>query len=421
MHGLDLSTTALGNNASVPATEQAMQEKKFRLSVKLAAALVVVVAAGGLFEVAARLVYVYRDDIQSSPLISGILQRSLILDPYEMPSPRGGYHWVLRPGYRASMDQLVAEKKLAGRELGARVLQASIENWNPTGKAGFRINSDGYKGPELDRSHARPRILALGDSTTFGIGTSDYPRGLENALNGQGLPVEVINGGVEGYFPRNVLFEIERYRSLKPDIVTLYIGWNALYSRVPWTDAWENTLRLVWLLDRSGMVLKAIFGDRRTDAVKLFNRDLKPAPASPEVKALETYAPSFMDRIERIVDEFERIGTEVVLVTLPGLFVVAEKPSAKALKIGHLPYFTENPYVLAKLTERYNQALRALAVRRRLQIIDLEKWSAQALQPRDSYFADSVHLTARGLDMIGAFMAEQLADRIEKLPNTKER
>ena len=89
-------------------------------------------------------------------------------------------------------------------------------------------------------------------------------------------------------------------------------------------------------------------------------------------------------------------------------------PSPQALKIGHLPAFTENPFVLAKLTERYNAALRALADRRRLGIIDLEKWSVRAFQPRESFFLDSVHLTARGLEMIGSFMAEQLAGRVKK-------
>jgi len=403
------------NNANMLATEQAMQAKKFQLSVKITAAVLILVAVAGLFEAAARVVFAYREEIRSNPVFSRFLQWSLVLDPYEMPSPNGIYHWVLRPGYQVTLKKLVAQKKKAGRDLGAGVLQAGINRRNGNNKTLFRINADGFKGPELDKSHARPRILALGDSTTFGIGAMDYPRRLEAGLNEREIPVEVINGGVEGYSPRNFLYEIERYKSLKPEIVTLYIGWNALFSRVPWPDSWEKRLRIVWLVKHSSTTLRAIFGDPQVYARKMYNRSLKPDLSSPEVQRLHDYIPPFMGRIERLIDEFESIGTRVVLVTLPGLFTVSANPSPQALKIGHLPYFTENPFVLAKLTERYNAALRALAARRGLGIVDLEKWSAEAFKPREAFFSDSVHLTAHGLEMIGNFMADRLAGRLEEL------
>ena len=74
------------------AAEQSNPRVKFRLSVKLTAAVLVILVTAVLFEAMARVVFVYREDIRKSPLLSGVLQRSLILDPYEMPSPGGGYH-----------------------------------------------------------------------------------------------------------------------------------------------------------------------------------------------------------------------------------------------------------------------------------------------------------------------------------------
>ena len=398
---------ALGNNANMSATEQVIQAKKFRLSVKLTAAVLIIAAAAGLFEAFARVVFAYREDIQASPLLSGIFQRSLVLDPYEMVSPLSGHHWVLRTGYNATRKELIAQKKNSGRNLGAAAIQAGINSQGGNGKNDFRINADGFKGPELDNSHSRRRILALGDSTTFGIGSHDYPRRLEDNLNQRGGSFEVINGGVEGYSPSNVLYEIKRYKALKPEIVTLYIGWNSLFSSSPWKDAWENRLRVVWLFKSANTISQVFAGGRKAYALKMYKRVLKPIPNSPEVKALETYRPLSMDKIEKIVDELESAGSRVVLITLPGLFMSSVKPTPKALKIGHLPYFTENPYVLAKLTERFNIALRGLADRRGLGLIDLEKWSVQALRPREAFFSDSVHLTANGLDMIGAFIADQ--------------
>jgi len=399
----------------MPDTEQANPGKTIRPSVKVAVVLIVILAVGGLFEAAARIVFAYRVEMGNSSLFSGLLQKNLTLDPYEMPSPSGQYHWVLRPGYDANLGTVVADKKRMGRDLGAKALHSGTGSRYGEDKSRFRVNTDGFKGPELDKSHARPRILSLGDSITFGLGASNYPRRLEATLNGRGIPVEVINGGVEGYFPRNILYEIERYKSLKPEIVTIFIGWNSLFNRVPWPDAWENRLRSVWLFNRAVSTLRVVFGDPRAHAERLYFRDSKPDPDAPDVKGLNAYTPPFMDRIEPIIDEFETIGTDVVLVTLPGLFTLSEPPTPKALEIGHLPEYTENPYVLAKLTERYNAALRALAARRSLGVIDLEKWSAKALQPREAYFVDSVHLTAQGLDRTGAFMATRLAKRLENL------
>ena len=385
-----------------------MQRNNFRPSVKITAGILVCAAVAGLFEVAARVVYTYREEVRNVPVVAKVLQRSLILDPYEMASPNGLYHWVLRPGYEADQQTLIRQKQKAGRVLGATIVQGSESERK--GKKIIRVNPDGFRGPDLDKTHARPRILALGDSTTFGTGGTDYPRRIERILNLRGIPVEVVNGGVEGYFPRNLNYEINRYKSLKPEIVVLYIGWNSLFSEVPWDTAWQNRFRGIWLYEQANKVITSMVNDPREFAMRMYNRELKPVPDSGNVEALETYTPPFMGRVERLIDEFESIGTRVVLVTLPGLFTMTLKPSRRALKIGHLPIFTSNPFVLAKLTERYNIALRGLAKRRGAGLIDLENWSTKALQPRDAYFSDSVHLTPKGLNLIGTFMAEQLSE-----------
>jgi len=389
-----------------------MRRGNFRLSVKVTAGVLILVAIAGLFEALARGVYAYQEELRSNLVVSGFLQRSLILDPYEMPSPDGLYHWVLRPSYQADRRELIAQKQRAGRVLGTSALQ-SIDSKRER-KTGLRINMDGFKGPDLDKSHARPRLLALGDSTTFGISDTSYPRHLESILNQRGVPIEVVNGGVEGYFPCNLIYEIERYKALKPEMVIIYIGWNSLFSNVPWEADWENILRGVWLYKRAKRTMMALFDDPHAYALRLYNRDLKPDSGSPEVRTLETFTPPFMGRIERLIDEFESIVTRVVLVTLPGLFTMSVNPSPRALKIGHLPYFTTNPFVLAKMTERFNTVLRALAERRGIGLVDLEKWSVQTLQPRDAFFSDSVHLTPKGLNMIGAFIADQLEGQILK-------
>lgn len=386
-----------------------------RLRVRLAAVATVIVITGGLLEGASRIVFAWQDEIRTLPVISSILQLRLDLNPYEMPSPRGGGHWILRPDFQATVASIAEWKRQAKHSLGDQILKKILTGSNQASGGVIRINHDGFKGPEIDQSHARPRILALGDSVTFGLGDSDYPRVLETILAARGIPVEAINGGVEGYSPINLLFEMDRFKKLKPQIVTLYIGWNALFSRVPWSDAWENRIQFIWLIKAAYRALQFRMQGAQEYAMGLLRRQPKPERAGEDVKKLDSYVPPFMEKIERIIEEMESVGSEVILVTLPGLFFESDFPSAAALKIGYLPFFTENPFVLAKLSERYNIALRSLAGRHGLNVIDLERWSSGALQPRDAYFMDSVHLTPQGLNKIGAYMADQLAERVKGL------
>ena len=389
-----------------------MAASETRPTVRLAATLLIVIATAVGLEGISRLAYAYREDLQKLPLLSHVLQRDLDLDAYEMPSPDGGYHWVLRPGYEADAARVIDEKTKAGRIVGRRALEGAGVT---AGMPALRINRDGFKGPEIDGSHSNVRILALGDSTTFGMGGLDYPRAMEAALGRKGVAAEVVNGGVEGYAPRNLLREMGRYGKPKPQIATLYIGWNALFSRNPDAYRLEGRIRLVWAGRRVGRMLGAIVRGKPEHALSLYNREMKPDRRSPEVADLDSYRPLFLGDVEKVIDGLQAMGARVVLVTLPGLFTMQDRPTAKALKMGHLPEFTDNPYVLAAMTGRYNEALRALGKRRGLKVIDLAVWSRTALKPREAYFSDSVHLTPEGLEKIGHFMAEQLAPLLADL------
>jgi hypothetical protein len=134
------------------------------------------------------------------------------------------------------------------------------------------------------------------------------------------------------------------------------------------------------------------------------------------VRRLASSPPPGLDEIERIVDAVRGAGSQVVVLTLPGLYVLEEDPSPRALEIGHLPPFTDNPFVLAAMTRRLNDALRELAAARGLQVVDLERWSLTALTPRDGYFLDAVHLTDDGQTRIGEYLAAQLAADLPASP-----
>ena len=90
------------------------------------------------------------------------------------------------------------------------------------------INSHGLRGPEfVIEQKNRLRILVLGDSMTFGVYVNDnetFCRFLEKEARGKGITFEVLNAGVDGYWPRNELRWFgSRGISFGPDIVILVL------------------------------------------------------------------------------------------------------------------------------------------------------------------------------------------------------
>jgi lysophospholipase L1-like esterase len=74
-----------------------------------------------------------------------------------------------------------------------------------------------------------------------------------------------------------------------------------------------------------------------------------------------------------------------------------------------MPPFTDNPFVLARMAERYNDELRALARARDLTLVDLDEWCRRELQPTEAFFVDSVHLDEGTQERAGWRLAEALA------------
>jgi lysophospholipase L1-like esterase len=136
--------------------------------------------------------------------------------------------WTLKPG-------------LEGKVIEGHIRDAAI-------RFTFSTNSRGLRGPEVPRRKGAFRILALGDSTTFGLGVNDdetWPAVLESLLREKtGRPVEVINAGVPGYTAFQGLRYLEdRGLSLAPDLVLATFGFND-------ADSWSarSDYQTAWLL-----------------------------------------------------------------------------------------------------------------------------------------------------------------------------
>jgi len=333
-----------------------------------------------------------------------------VLDEYEIQDSRQRWNWQPKPGYSATIDQIILAKRNAGKILSEELLKERALQLKVAKNAVImRINDDGFKGPDIDKTHSRIRILTIGDSCTFGtiFDEYSYPRTLERELKRLEKHVEVINAGVEGYGPANVLARIDEFKALRPEITTIYIGWNVLYQE-PESHGIESYLKSIKLFRKAyEKIQEKIFGHTQV-ALAAYTKPKRVEHDAPEVRALDGFQPSFLTDLENVVKEMRGAGSKVVLLTLPGLFVMDEEPTPRALEVGHLPTFTDNPYVLAKMSMEYNKLLRRLAKEQGLVLVDLEEWSRESLRPRDKYFFDSVHLYEEGQVLIGQYLATQL-------------
>jgi hypothetical protein len=356
-----------------------------------------------LLEGGARLVLGLRDSMPSYVPV----QESL-LNEYQMRDTKLPWLWRLKTGYKKTIQELIDEKRAAGRTLGAESLERWVKELNlGPGSPAMEINAQGLKGPPLDPVNFPFRVLTIGDSCTFGtaIDYESYPRALERGLRAGSMPVEVANAGVEGYSPRHVLARMDELKGLKPKVTVIYVGWNALYSEDIYSQLQPiAVVRLARKAYRRLIPSKAL---NYTPAGGGQDRHRRSGAVANAGRAKFT----FMADVEKIVREMQGSGSRVVLATIPGLFRMDEVPSRRALEIGHLPDFTDNPFVLAVLAENYNAQLRELASRTGADLIDLEAWSKQALQPLDQNFFDSVHLEPRSQTKLGEHLAAEMIRR----------
>ncbi|MEW6200538.1 MAG: SGNH/GDSL hydrolase family protein [bacterium] len=321
-----------------------------------------------------------------------------------------------------TIDQIIEAKRAEGKELSVKLLEEKKKRLKHT--TGIRINKDGFRGAEIEKPKIKIRIMTVGDSCTFGSLAGEhftYPGAMQNTLLKSGYQVDVINVGIDGYGTEIVLKRLDYYLSFDPDIVTIYIGWNSLffdeaglnppYKR--YLTQFANNFRTISVTRK--LIRKFLKMGEYGEPIELYSKNKYYNNKDKDAQRASVYYPTFFRDMEKIVERIKRNGKTPVLITLPGLFLTSQKPTEKALKMGHLPYITSNAYVLAKMVESYNDTLRSYAVENDIYLIDLEKWSLTAFNERDKWFYDSLHTTEDGMIEIGKYLAVELVPVIDKI------
>ena len=292
-----------------------------------------------------------------------------------------------------------------------------------------RINSLGYRQAEFDpRKGAATRLVAIGDSFTFGHGVEEadaWPRVLEGLLAARGGgAVEVINAGVDGRWVDEYYLELKRRSlALEPDLVMVgfFIGndidgkqarthrWTAVDDRgrplrieAPTADVYrgyrvERPLQVRWRFPvlRDSHVAQVLFAAWNGIA-ELWEAP----PVGEDVMYAPVYAPETERAVARVEDLFLAMdalcrgrGARLFVVIIPTLKQVnPEGPNGPG----------------APDWEKPQRLFAAFFAEHDIPFIDLLPALRAATAEEPVYFRFDAHWTPRGHVVVAQAIAEHL-------------
>jgi lysophospholipase L1-like esterase len=296
-------------------------------------------------------------------------------------------------------------------------------------------NARGFRG--ADFAEVKPagtvRIISLGCSCTFGISSAcSYPEALAEFLGrneaaplshrqvGPPLDVdpearplapdlpgkrfEVINAGVPGYSSLQGLRLLEsEMAGYRPDIVTVFFGWNDHWLARSFPDREQKapSRGAQFLLDHASRsrLFQALV--KLSASVRRLARGRR---------ASETYRVSPVDyrgNLERMIDDAERGGFRIVLVTAPAAYQQAADVPDYLVQDRFIPDKT----TLLTLHREYNEIVRQVARRRGVPLADCAATFDASPRRKGLFGEDGIHPNEIGHWLIARDLFRVLRDQ----------
>ncbi len=253
----------------------------------------------------------------------------------------------------------------------------------------YRIDSYGLRGDEIPPKSNKIRIIALGNSCTFGWGMADsdtYEKQLEGMVNGDtSLPqVEVINAGIPGYSSfQGRRFYVSDISRLKPDIVLIMFAWNdqwAAADNIP-----DNMQKLP-----PQSILNIQNSVSRLQIYRLIKKLLLSSIEKPLDSVLNKKSPvyrvsfvDFYDNLNVIVNYARSEKTKPILLTSPIPALDKYYPSGRV-----------SP--MHKFHDYYNMQTRLLSRNAQIPVIDIAREFDNFNNLYDNAPQDPIHFNAAG-------------------------
>jgi lysophospholipase L1-like esterase len=285
---------------------------------------------------------------------------------------------------------------------------------------GIRINALGFRGPEIT-AHTPAgtvRIVATGDSTTFGLAgeACPYPAQLQALLGARGdeRRFEVINAGVEGYKSAHLVRLLDAHvGALGPDVVIFFIGWNDLYGTDPFAapDLHEDlqaggAVAGRWTIADHIYLVRFVRRIAYVDLPRLRGRFAgRVAPAAGEVHPGVTRR--YAIRLTQLVRRTRELRATPVLVTLPSL--LSPHMSDAALRLLLYPSWARADYrLILKMLDRFNETIRDVGRDEHAPLIDAAVAIDQLGIRKEALFFDVCHMYCEGNGLLARFVAQEL-------------
>jgi lysophospholipase L1-like esterase len=287
----------------------------------------------------------------------------------------------------------------------------------------IRINALGFRGDELsDAAEGKYRIVALGESTTFGITIlSEYrpwPDLLEDRINERfacARPVEVINAGVPGWTLANQLGRLDDViLPLQPDLLLSYHGYNGFhffFQNLPEMVVDEADLprerpsRLLSLAERSYRVWRL---RQRFAAAGRAGEHPPNEFTSPDALSDSVYAELY----EQLVARAQQRGIPVALAS----FNMAIDPDSPEAAVRFYESLFPDARVRMHANAFHNRLVREIA--RQRGALFVEATTGLGGTYRDHY-TDIVHLNQPGRERLADNFLLGLTDLLQQAPQLR--
>jgi len=250
---------------------------------------------------------------------------------------------------------------------------------HPLDKQWHAVNPDVRVPPKGDRR----RILVMGDSCSrLSTAIPPYSVLLEDSLGS--LDVEVFNAAVPGYTTwQGRAWWARQLRALQSDQVVVYYGWNDHWRATGLTDR-DYARRLQGKSLRLGL---------------LFRKKPNPPP-------MRVPAEAYRDNLLTLVNDLERGGASVTLVTAPSH--LTQEARARILQTRYLVRGDD----AQAIHDQYQAITREVAAITDADLLDAAAVFAAMGEPKSLLMRDGIHLTDKGHRLMATLLAGQLGPEL---------